>query len=58
MYPEHAYLRMKLALHYQRIGPELDFKREFRKFNELSAAMTQRQRAAESSDASHPAGAP
>ena len=55
--PDDAHLRLKLAQQYQRMGRQLDFEREFRKFNELSEAMVQRQRAAESSDASQPAGA-
>lgn len=56
--PGDAHLHLKLAQQYQMMGRQLDFDREFRKFNELSAAMIQRQRAAESSGASQPAGAP
>jgi len=56
--PDNAPLQLMLALQYQRMGRELDSEREFRKFNELSNAMLQQQRAAESSDASQPAGKP
>ncbi len=56
--PNDAPLQLALARQYQRMGRQLDFEREFQKFVKLSAAMTQRQRAAESSRASQPAGAP
>jgi hypothetical protein len=57
--PDDAHLHLKLAQQYQMMGRELDFEREFQKFNELSIAMMQRHRAAENSDASQPpAGAP
>ena len=56
--PEKAYSHLKLAQQYQKMGRQLDFEREFQKYNELSAGMINRQRAAESSGASQPAGAP
>ncbi len=43
--PDDAYLHLTLAQQYQKMGRQQDFDREFRKFNELSAAMIQRQRA-------------
>jgi len=56
--PNDAYLHLRLAQQYQMMGRQLDFEREFQKFTELSAATIQRQRAAESSGASQPPGAP
>jgi len=56
--PNDAYLHLRLAQEYQKMGRQLDFEREFRKFTELSAGTIQRQRAAESSGASQPPGAP
>ena len=58
LYPDNAYLHLQLAKQYQRMGREMDFEREFRKFNELSIAMVLRQRAAQGSETSQPAGAP
>ena len=43
--PNDAPTHLKLAQQYQRLGRELDFAREFQKFNELSAAMSQTQSA-------------
>jgi len=56
--PSDAPLQLALALEYERMGRQLEYQREFQKFVKLSAAMIQRQRAAESSDASQPASAP
>jgi predicted Zn-dependent protease len=56
--PDQAYFHLKLAQQYQMMGRQLDFERELQKYTELSAATIQRQRAAESSGASQPAGAP
>ena len=58
IHPNNALLQKDLAQQYQKMGRQLDFAREFRKFIKLSNAATQRQRAAESSDASQPASAP
>jgi hypothetical protein len=49
--PDDAHLHLKLAQQYQMMGRQLDFQREFQKFNELSAAIRQQQRAAKSSGA-------
>ena len=38
MYPDVPYLRLMLARQYQSMGRELDFEREFQKFNQLSEA--------------------
>jgi hypothetical protein len=54
--PDDAHMHLKLAQQYQMMGRQLDFEREFLKFNELSNATISRQRAAASSDASPPAG--
>ncbi len=56
--PNDVHLHLKLAQQYQMMGRQLEFLQEFRKFNELSNAMVQRRRAAESSGASQPAGVP
>ena len=56
--PNDVHLHLRLAQQYQMMGRQLEFEREFQKFNKLSEAMVQRQRAAESSGASQPAGAP
>jgi protein O-mannosyl-transferase len=56
--PNDVHLHLKLAQQYQMMGRQLEFMREFQKFNELSNAMVQRQRAAQSSGASQPAAAP
>jgi hypothetical protein len=56
--PDDAHIHLKLAQQYHMMGRELDFEREFQKFNELSNAMIQRRRATESSGASQPAAAP
>jgi tetratricopeptide (TPR) repeat protein len=56
--PDSAPLQLALALQYQRMGREVDFEREFQKFNELSAAQILRQRAADGLGASQPAGTP
>jgi hypothetical protein len=56
--PDDAYMRLKLAQQYQMMGRDMDFEREFQKFNELSAANAMRNQAAQNSDASPPAGAP
>ena len=56
--PGDAHMHLTLAKQYQKMGRELDFEREFQKFNELSQAMVQRHRAAENSDVSQPTGAP
>ena len=58
IHPNNAVLQKDLAQQYQKMGRQLDFAREFRKFIKLSNAAAQRQRAAESSDASQPASAP
>ncbi len=34
--PDDAHLHLKLAQQYQMMGREMDFEREFQKFNELS----------------------
>ncbi len=52
--PNDAYLHVRLAQEYQKMGRQQDFEREFRKFNELSKAMIQRQRAAASSSSQPP----
>lgn len=56
--PDDAYMRLKLAQQYHMMGRDMDFEREFQKFNELSAAMAMRNQAAQNPDASPPAGAP
>ena len=56
--PDDAYMRLKLAQQYQMMGRDMDFEREFQKFNELSAASAMRNQAAQNSDASPAAGAP
>lgn len=54
--PNDAHLHLKLAREYQKLGRELDFEREFRKFAQLSAAMAESKEAGSaSSDASQPA---
>jgi hypothetical protein len=58
IYPNNAALQKDLAQQYQKMGRQLDFDREFRKFIELSNAAAHRPRAAESSDASQPAARP
>jgi len=58
LYPDNAYLHLQLAKQYQKMGREMDFEREFQKFNQLSIAMVLRQRAAQGSETSQPAGAP
>jgi Flp pilus assembly protein TadD len=55
--PEDAHLHLKLAQQYQMMGRQLDFEREFQKFNELSEAEVERQRAAENAGESEPASA-
>jgi tetratricopeptide (TPR) repeat protein len=55
--PDDAHVHLKLAQQYQMMGREMDFEREFQKFNELSSAKVMRQRAAEGSDTPQPAGA-
>jgi hypothetical protein len=50
--PEDPHVHLMLAQQYQMMGREMDFEREFVKFNELSAAKIERQRAAEASGAS------
>ncbi len=56
--PDDAHLHLRLAQQYQMMGRPMDFVREFQKFNELSAARLERERAAQSSGASQPTGAP
>ena len=56
--PGDAHLHLKLAHQYQMMGRQLDFEREFQEYVRLSAAMTERQRAAQSSGASQSAAAP
>ncbi len=56
--PDDAHLHLRLAQQYQMMGRQLDFVREFQKFNELSAARLERARAAQSSGASQPGGGP
>ena len=56
--PDDPHIHLKLAQQYQSMGREMDFEREFLKFNELSAARIERQHTAESSGASQPAAAP
>ncbi len=58
IHPNNVLLQKDLAQQYQKMGRQLDFAREFRKFIKLSNAASQRRRAAESSVASHPASAP
>jgi hypothetical protein len=58
IHPNNVLLQKDLAQQYQKMGRQLDFAREFRKFIKLSNAASQRRRAAESSDASQPASAP
>jgi hypothetical protein len=53
---DDAHLHLRLAQQYQMMGREMDFEREFLKFNELSAAKIERQRAAEASGASQSPG--
>jgi Dolichyl-phosphate-mannose-protein mannosyltransferase len=50
--PDNAPLRMRLAQQYQSMGRELDFEREFQKFNELSSKMIERHNAGTDSGAS------
>jgi protein O-mannosyl-transferase len=52
--PDKAYFHLRLAQQYKLMGRELDFEREFQRFNELSQAMVRKQRAAESSGAGTP----
>ena len=54
--PNDAHTHLKLAQQYQKLGRELDFEREFQKFNELSAAMAQSKAAADAPDGSQPEG--
>ena len=56
--PDDPHLHLKLAQQYQSMGREMDFEREFLKFNELSSAKVMRQHAAEDSSGSDSAGAP
>jgi tetratricopeptide (TPR) repeat protein len=49
--PNDAPTHLKLAQQYQRLGRDLDFAREFQKFNELSAAMSQTESAGAAPDA-------
>ena len=56
--PDDAHMHLMLARQYQTMGREMDFEREFQKFNELSSAKIMRQRAAEASGASQPADSP
>jgi hypothetical protein len=44
--PDEVHLHLRLAQQYKMMGRELDFEQEFQKFNQLSQAMIQRQRAA------------
>jgi protein O-mannosyl-transferase len=53
--PDDAHMHLMLARQYHMMGRELDFEREFVKFNELSAAALRRARAAATSDVSQPA---
>ena len=55
--PDDAHTHLKLAQQYQKLGRELDFEREFQKFNELSAAMARSKAAADAVDGSQPDGA-
>jgi hypothetical protein len=55
--PNDVHLHLRLAQQYQEMGRQLEFMREFMKFKELSNAMVQQQRAAQSPGASQPAGA-
>jgi hypothetical protein len=55
--PNDVHLHLRLAQQYQEMGRQLEFMREFMKFKELSNAMVQQQRAAQSSGASQPVGA-
>ena len=54
--PNDAHTHLKLAQQYQKLGRELDFEREFQKFNELSAAMARAKAAADAPDGSQPEG--
>jgi hypothetical protein len=55
--PDNPHLHLKLAQQYQSMGRQLDFDREFQRFNEISRAIIRR-RLAQSPDASQPATAP
>ena len=56
--PDDVHLHRKLAEQYRAMGREMDFMREFQKFNELSAAKIERRDAAENPGVSAPAGTP
>ena len=45
--PDDPHMHLMLAQQYQMMGRDMDFEREFVKFNQLSAAQVERQRAAE-----------
>ncbi|MGH7924478.1 MAG: tetratricopeptide repeat protein [Candidatus Binatus sp.] len=49
--PDNAHMHLKLAQQYQMMGRELDFMREFRKFNELSTALAERKGAPNAAEA-------
>jgi predicted Zn-dependent protease len=50
--PDDVHLHLKLAEQYQMMGRQMDFMREFQKFNELSAAKAMRHDTPQSGDAS------
>jgi Tfp pilus assembly protein PilF len=54
--PDDPHMHLMLAQQYQMMDREMDFEREFAKFNELSAAQTERQNAVEPSSASQSPG--
>lgn len=54
--PDDPHMHLMLAQQYQMMGRDMDFEREFVKFNQLSAAQVERQHAAEASSASRSPG--
>lgn len=49
--PDEVHLHFRLAQQYKMMGRELEFEQEFLKFNRLSQALIERQRAAQAGDA-------
>ena len=49
--PDEVHLHLRLAQQYKSMGRELEFEQEFQKFNQLSRAQIERQRAAAAGDA-------
>ena len=56
--PDDVHLHLKLAQQYKMMGREVEFEQEFQKFNQLSQAKVERERAAPAAGASQPADAP